>query len=476
MKKIHKIIGCSAIAASIALTVGFFFKKGSSDVSYEDVQLFQVKRSDLHESIYLTASVVSDNIEIVYSDYDAPVAEVKVSVGDTVKAGDVICVYDTSQLQKDHDNYVIFLEQVQKLDSLYAENFDSNNQFEKSILENQIEQIKNQIEINRKKYDETVALANEYRSIYNNAAAELNELGNIIEANKNAEINSGSENENSDEGSEGYEADETETAYDPTPDLYELAVKKREASYEKQCEAEKNAEEINDTIISYQRQLDSLMVDYNGLENFSEKYYTDEKRDEMIRFYTEKVNELKEMIEQSAVKAGCDGVVTDLYITPNSYVKENRVCCIQDPEKVHFSGFMMPEDYLDVSEESNLLVSLAANDYDETEGKITFISDNYNYQQNGYEFNFTIENINSYDLYPGLVVSARIELQSQKDTLIVPYDAVFETGDGSYVRKYDESGISKDISVKRGLSTSYYVSVESPELSENDFVATNMLG
>ena len=79
MKRIFKIISISVAAAVVVLTGWFFLKKQPVYDNYDEIQLFKVKRENLDNSIYISAIVVSDESEYVYSYVDAPVADVKVT-------------------------------------------------------------------------------------------------------------------------------------------------------------------------------------------------------------------------------------------------------------------------------------------------------------------------------------------------------------------------------------------------------------
>lgn len=491
MKRIFKIISISVAAAVVVLTGWFFLKKQPVYDNYDEIQLFKVKRENLDNSIYISAIVVSDESEYVYSYVDAPVADVKVNKGDTVKKGDVICIFDCSELQTEYDNYKAILDHLENIDNIYSDTFNENSAIERNILESQIAQVKKLIENYQKKYDEVQAMEAEYRIMYEKAVSEQDELRSSIESrevsadnieeNKNVDLESSKAGENSNEswsdrGNNMETSDsDVNSIYDNINELYSLAAQKKEYAYEKQQEMKKNAEDIYDELNSYRRELDSLTIMYNDSSAFKERYFTPENLTEMINSYTDKLAELQNMIDKNVITATRDGIITDLYVTPNDYVSNNMICCIQNPDKVHFNAVLVPDDISDISLNSRIVVSMAANQYGESEGEILFISDCFDPQKNGYEINFTIDDIDEYNLYPGFEASAKIVIESETDTLIVPYDAIFDIDGQEYVRKYNESGEFEDIPVKKGLVTSYYVAVEASGLSENDLVATAML-
>lgn len=519
MKKVFRVITAVAVISLVFLTGIFYTKKQNFYSDDGEVHLCKVQRTDLDKSIYIIASVVSDDIEQVYSYVDAPVSEVKVNTGDMVRKGDVICTFDCTDLQKEYDNYMVILEQLINIDSVLADGFDVKASRERTLIDSQTDQLNKTIENYQKKYDEALALEEEYRSMYESAVKEQENLRFKIESIENnhsqmvdsvsTEVNFSAEDksennyvesagenaeeiisvENSEESISDGNTDESipdesngENILDGTSDtyknlnkLYLIVTEKKDSLYAKQQEMNKKTRDIGDTLNRYRKDLELLMIMKNSGIGETEKYFTPESRENMIASYTEKTDKLREMLDNSIVTADRDGIITDMHVTSNEYVSESMICRIQNPGKLHFSGYIAPENFSQISETSRLAVNLFDSEYIEREGKILCINDCFDMQKRGYEISFTIDDIEKFELYPGHEVSAKIVLESQPDTLTVPYDAVFEIDGQTYVRRYSESGDYDDVPVKKGLETSYYVAIESDDLSENDLVATEML-
>lgn len=488
MKKVLRIFAAATAILTIGFTVVFFLKKQPVYSTVEKVNLCKVQKSDLENSIYINVAVVSDNAEQVYSYVDAPAGNVKVKIGDTVRKGDIICDFDCTDLQKEYDSYMLILEQLIELDSLYSDSFESNALLEKSILESQVNQLNTTIGNYQKKYEETLLMAEDYHSLYESAADEQENLRIKIESLENNSEENVSDRitvENtsveiteemiSEENTDVNTSDQIKYVTDNLRNLYNITVQKKDRLYDKYLEMKRKAEDIGVTIESYREDLKLLMAGSEAQTAETEIYYTPESRDNLIASYTEKTDKLQKMLDNSTVTADRDGIITDLYVTSGEYVSEGLICCIQNPDKLYFKGYVTPENLSDISGESRIMVNLFDGIYTENEGKNLFINDCFDEENNGYEISFTIDGIENHELYPGHEVSARIVLESQQDTLTVPYDAIFETDGQTYVRRYSESGDYKDVKVKKGLETSYYVAVDSDELSENDLVATEML-
>ena len=60
-----------------------------------------LSKDSLSESITVTGTVESDSVANVTTQLTYPVAEIRVQVGDEVSKGDVICVLDTTDLEKE---------------------------------------------------------------------------------------------------------------------------------------------------------------------------------------------------------------------------------------------------------------------------------------------------------------------------------------------------------------------------------------
>lgn len=95
----HPIITVVALLAAALLVWNLFFAgKGSSGLSATD--LYTLNRANISDTISSTGTVESLDSQKVYSSLSYPVKELYVQVGDTVKAGDLLCVLDSTDLEK----------------------------------------------------------------------------------------------------------------------------------------------------------------------------------------------------------------------------------------------------------------------------------------------------------------------------------------------------------------------------------------
>lgn len=95
----HPVLAAIALLLVVLLVWRLFFTGGgASGLSATD--LYTLSRSDVSDTISATGTVESLDSQKVYSSLSYPVKELYVQVGDTVKAGDLLCVLDSTELEK----------------------------------------------------------------------------------------------------------------------------------------------------------------------------------------------------------------------------------------------------------------------------------------------------------------------------------------------------------------------------------------
>lgn len=98
-KKVILIVSISvAVIALIVVSVIISSRAGSTKM---DVSCTELKKTSLQDTISVTGTVHSKDPADVYTTLAEPVKKVSVSVGDTVKKGDILAVLDTSSLEED---------------------------------------------------------------------------------------------------------------------------------------------------------------------------------------------------------------------------------------------------------------------------------------------------------------------------------------------------------------------------------------
>lgn len=96
----HPVLAVIALLL-VALLVWRLLFSGGGASGLSATDLYTLSRADISDSISATGTVESLDSQKVYSSLSYPVKELYVEVGDTVKAGDLLCELDSTQLEKD---------------------------------------------------------------------------------------------------------------------------------------------------------------------------------------------------------------------------------------------------------------------------------------------------------------------------------------------------------------------------------------
>ena len=513
--KTAKIIIAVIVAAAV-ISVGFAVLRNQTAIDTSNTNIFSVKRMDLDESINLIGKGVSDNVSFVYSEIETPVEQVNVAVGDYVKVGDVICEFNVSELSKQRDEYVEKLAEYEKISKLKSSNYEQNLSYQKNVREKRMEYLNSMIAFVESEYDQTVQKENDYQNKYNSYSTEADNLKKekerIDSESKELEEQlavfqqSDTDNQNiTAEIAEDIAADESTDTMGigmQIPDQDEEMTQKME-HYEslktesmkigmliefvqtKKSYYDQMVNECKSSEITLQEQLKSLNNEYNqlklqgsGTDLTSEEYELSTSGNDLKSMYQEQINTLNDKIDKAVVKSTVEGYITKIFVNSGDYVMGNPVCEIQDQSEMHFESYLSPSNFFKITTNNEILVSMVAgDDTEQIKGKILELSDYYDVENGGNKIVFTVDNIDEMTVYPGFEVSAKIIINQEKDTLVVPYDSIVEKDDKAYVYKYDPiSSYSEEIEVQEGLKTSYYIAISSDEIAENDIVLTDMLG
>lgn len=531
LKIVKNIIIAGAAAVSGIVLLSLINGRTSADTAENNHAT--VQKMDLDNSIGIIGKGVSDQVNYLYADISAPVKEINVHTGDTVHAGDIICSFDVNDLIEQRDSYKQMLEDLGKYSRLRTENRSMDAVYEKELLQKQMSQLDNSIGTARDKYNEAVSAEQNYNDLSNAAAAEAEQLRTDYEA-ADSEIESIKSEidaydqarsqtyslpviENDSDDSDNSETDNDTDISDPDniPEISDsdskheddtvtvpplpydterytylaensaklkalcsLAENKKQFYDLKKQEAHSNAETFKEVIRGYEAEY----AQYKA-QNFSAGTMNTELRDDLIDEsrtkdeYIQKIEELNKKIAGSTIIARTDGIITEIYVSAGDYVINTPVCQIRSEDEMHFEGYLNPDKKGDISTENNILISMASNNYEMTEGNIISIDDYYDPVNGGYKILFTSDVMDDAEIYPGTEVAARIIISQQKEALAVPYDCIFEKDGKFFVNKISKTDNSTEcIEVEKGLETGYYVAVSSDKLNVSDAVEVVLHG
>jgi multidrug efflux pump subunit AcrA (membrane-fusion protein) len=141
-------------------------------------QTFTLAKSDLLDSVLVSGTVISSNVENVYSKIASyPIKEVYFEVGDKVKAGDVLAQLDTSTLALDIRQTELNIKNAE----LSLKNEDSSNNYSLQNAQNGVESASLELKNSQNNYDKI-------KSLYESGAVSSDELTQSESALKRAQI------------------------------------------------------------------------------------------------------------------------------------------------------------------------------------------------------------------------------------------------------------------------------------------------
>lgn len=389
----------------------------------------------------------ADTENVTGGTYGMKVESVKVKLGDVVNAGDVICVFNTEDLD----------EQI------------------KTVQDN-IKEAKTNKQEQLADYDEQIADRKE-----SNAK-------NLADAEKNladAEAKLAEEKAELAKWEKKYADGMADNSLSVSEEL-ELV-----ATINSQKSTVDNAQNRVDT---YKDRVEDLKdADTSNLEDAKDNYV--EQADNTIESYEERLENLQEQKADATIRAGISGVVTAINVSEGSNFNGGTIASIEGVERFIVEVQVEEYDIADIAVGMKVLVKTDATRDAELEGVVTYVAPRATNTGGGSMSGFEslMGGMDTSSITGGsgsATYLAKIELKEQNERLrlgmnaktsiiteestnvwSVPYDAVFTREDGTtYLQEItgkDEEGkyITKELDVKIGLQGTYYVEVISDKVS-----------
>ncbi len=443
MKKQKKkwiILGTGICMAGIITTLLFCFQTSKEKVSAGNgkTNTVRVKKMDLTKSVSATGTLASVRSKTVTAKTnDSTVKKVLVEVGDSVKEGDSLVTFDKEDLQ----------EALQDAKENLA-NVKSSSDREVTSAETQLSDAKT------------------------NAAEEKSRQKKEITAAKKTL------------------AETKKTVSQLKKQLKKAKDQQAKASLEQQLaqaeEKKEQAESSYQTAVS--NQSSSSRQNNSSITNAENAVETAKaNRTKNVKEAQKLVEEAQENLEQCAVKAAMDGLVTAVNVSEGDSYSGGSLILIEDTSAYTVSTTVDEYDISDVKKGQKVVILTEATGDDELEGEISFVapstssssvssvtdseapsgnSGNSSSDSSGYEVKITLKSCDD-RLKLGMTAKCSIILEEAENVLAVPYDAVKQTKDGNTITVIEEnSGSQKEISVTPGMESDYYVEVQGSDLQE----------
>lgn len=391
--------------------------------------------------------------DVMGGSFGLKVATVNVAVGDVVSEGDIICVFDTEDID----------ERIKDLQERIAE-------------------VESDREAQNADYDERMEEASDNRA-------------DQIETAENHKAEA--------------EADlaEAEAELTVRQQKYDAAVAEAEAlgeslSYadETSLLAQINSQEmlvdnLKNRIDSYQSQIDNLEDrDNSSIEENKNNY--NERVDNSISSLRDQIKSYKEQKEDASVRANMSGTITALNVVEGASFSGGVVATIEGVDHFIVEAQIEEYDIPDIAVGMKVLIKTDATRDQELEGVVSYVApratnsgsssgglsslmggmDTSSFTGGSGSATYLVKielNEQNERLRLGMNARTSIITEESVDVWSVPYDAVYTREDGTtyleQVTGKDEEGnlITKELDVEIGLQGNYYVEASSPLINEN---------
>ena len=448
------LLGGGAVGVTSCMKGMSAAMEGLSGMELETVK---AEKRDISNVISVSGTVESENIVKVTSKLNAKIKKLNVEVGSHVKEGDVLCEFDSTDLQ-------------QQYDTLSKTQSNSQNQTanQHKINERNLENAKRDKEINlqqaQRAIDDAIEAQNE---AYNKEAKIVDELNEQISRRDNAKnkMNNAQDQEEYQEAMQTYqEADALVQSKEASLE----AIRDQFSSYEKSVQS------ARDAYAAAERSADSVIQSYQDVLDAEQFQQNNDVQTDL--------DKLAESIADCVVTAPKSGIITSLNVSEGSIPTTEALMTIEDSGALKITVQINEADILNVHEGQPAVVKTSATGDKEFEAEVSRVVNIYNAgSQNamtgvssggGYSAEITVKDSN--ELLIGMNAKVKIILEEKKDVLAVPYESILTNEDDdtksvlTVVRNADGTATAKAVNVETGMESAYYTEITSGGLKDGD--------
>ncbi|MGN1412524.1 MAG: efflux RND transporter periplasmic adaptor subunit [Oscillospiraceae bacterium] len=518
----------------VAIVMGFILSmmsmftgcngENSTDMSvngtyFENVMPYQAQ--NLSDYISVSGTVQSESSMNVTSSVSSKITKLNVSVGDYVNVGDVLCVMDTSDIQKQITDLEKSIKNASALDENTKELNRKALQNAKEDQKIQLDNAQDVIDEAQKTYDKTYKKYTDKLNEINKLVQQYNDISQQI---TNYEISMNDSPIDDDyyyddtiPSDDTYFDDElldigedmsfnpnmnsyqfNDLSYNNGDDYSSLVAKREEISakiesYKSECEV------YEEQFDSLKKAIEDAKDSYNSVKRSTDQAIDSAQNTVDMQDYQDgdnsasnQLEDLKQQLADCTVKAEKSGTITSLVVAQGDTLTQGAlIMTIENNSKLKITVNIDEGDILKVKEGMRVVITSEATGETEINGTvskvITVISsngdNNVQSQQGltssgGFTAEITIDD-NS-ELLVGMKAKAKIILVEKTGCYSVLYDCIMYDDNGNpYVFVADTSNsedgttaIIKRADVTLGEESGSYVEVNSDNLSENDLIIT----
>lgn len=477
------------VVSAIVIGSGAIFIRGKRVDNIQDINLatfeniVKLEKGDLNESIVVSGSVKSGEVSNVSASIAAKVKSVNVKVGDVVKAGDVICILDDSDIVKEienkkkainderenlQNNYNKLVNQLNSLKSSQEENYNSKNKIVEAAAndlnransdfnnyEGTFNSVKNTYNIminaispKQANYDNAERNKKQWYETWlkSGGSTDSNEYKNYVIASQNLD----SRKEELETAKSLYDYDNVLNKYNDVVSVYNEKIN---AINSAQGQYDEAVASINSTVNSDRAELDTLQASVSEAYNQIQKLNNNEE-----------LKELEEKLNKTVLKAETGGKITELKVNVGG-MAEGAVATIQSTDNLILS-VNIPE--YDIQKVKTGMKAVISSDTltNKVEGELVRISPVANSGESGSGFSAEIAIKNGQGMFIGTNAKAEVIISGKKDVILAPIDAVKSIDGNASIFVREADGKFNEIPVTIGGKNDYYVEVSGSGIKE----------
>ena len=490
--KKHKLLTVFLILILIAAIVAGVIWRGKGkkpQMQTMTIETARIEKMDLTNSVSVTGTLATANGKTASTTLkDIKVTKVYVEVGDEVQEGDIICTFDSSDIEDAladaKNNYAV----NRQLDAL--DNYETQYQNTVSDAENSLQDAKDTRDAYKNAYanaqtaeqealDKLNSVKAQYdtdsqKNAYDQAASALKSAIEAVDS--TVTITDLESYLSSVNGSLPESCSSAYSAYQNAKAAYgeaQKAVSEAQSVYE---QAQAAASQAYSAYSQAQSAREQAQDQYDSTVEQAEKTYEKAKLQDQLVSDDDALNKIEDYEEQLSdctVYASMSGTITALNVEEDNVFAGGTIYEIQDVHNFVVDATVDEYDVVNLEKGQTAYVKTDSLGDEELEGEVTYVAPTGTTGQTmgsnsgtaSYEIQITLNEPQD-KLRAGMTASVSIALEESRDALAVPYDCVQTNADGDSVIYVDDNGEKKEVKVTTGIETDYYTEVISDELSE----------
>ena len=490
--KKHKLLTVLLVLILIAAIVAGVIWRGKGkkpQMQTMTIETARIEKMDLTNSVSVTGTLATANGKTASTTLkDIKVTKVYVEVGDEVREGDIICTFDSSDIEDAladaKNNYAV----NRQLDAL--DNYETQYQDTVSDAENSLQDAKDTRDAYKNAYanaqtaeqealDKLNSVKAQYdtdslKNAYDQAASALKSAIEAVDS--TVTITDLESYLSSVNGSLPESCSSAYSAYQNAKAAYgeaQKAVSEAQSVYE---QAQAAASQAYSAYSQAQSAREQAQDQYDSTVEQAEKTYEKAKLQDQLVSDDDALNKIEDYEEQLSdciVYASMSGTITALNVEEDNVFAGGTIYEIQDVHNFIVDATVDEYDVVNLENGQTAYVKTDSLGDEELEGEVTYVAPTGTTGQTmgsnsgtaSYEIQITLNEPQD-KLRAGMTASVSIALEESRDALAVPYDCVQTNADGDSVIYVDDNGEKKEVKVTTGIETDYYTEVISDELSE----------